>query len=106
MRADADERPVDRRLDIGQRLLFTNTRHQEIVHEVRMRSAMTSPLEKRKMFRILNGGRLGESTNWFRQQVRIVGNFYAFGNLSLRERVRPRALGVDHGILVLDLLPF
>src|SRR3954470_15896624 len=106
MRADADERPVDRRLHIRQRRLFTDTGHQEIVHEMRGRSAMTSPLQERQMFRVLNGGWLRESTNRFWQQVRVVANFHPCWNLSFRERMRRRAPGVEHRILILDLLPF
>src|SRR5918993_1767567 len=105
MRADAYHRPVDGRLGVRQRRLFAEAGHQEIVDQVRMRTAVAASLQEREVLGVLDCGRLREAAEGLRRQVREVRPLDARRDLRFAQRLLWRALGVDDRFLVLHLLP-
>ncbi len=70
---DTNAGPVGTRHRIGPRIAVLDQRGNKLVHQVRMGTAMTTPLDKGKVIRILN--RLGKLSNFYWQKMGIVGDF-------------------------------
>ena len=71
---------------------LADARHQEVVHQVRMRAAVAAALQERQVLGVLDRGRLREALDRLRQQVRVVRHLHALGNLRLGQRLPARAL--------------
>ena len=109
MCAEPNHGPIRRGLRVRQRRALASHGAQERVDQVGMRAAVSAALGEREVLlafiRAVDplGGepldRPGEETG-------IIGDRGAPGDLGLGDRPLGRALGVDHRLLALDLLPF
>jgi hypothetical protein len=104
--AEADHGPVGGRGRVGQGRAVTRECAQERVDQVRVRAAVAAALKERQVLGILNRRGLRKPADGLGQQMRVVRNLHAPGDLGLGERVFRGAFGLDHRILSLDLLPF
>ncbi len=69
------------------------------MHQVWMRTAVAGPLNKRQVLGVLD--RACKRTDRLGQQVCVIRHLHALRDLRLRQ-----AAGMNHRLLVLDLLPF
>src|SRR5688572_5803951 len=96
MRQHPCQGPIHRLIHVRERWTAFDHARNELVHQVRMRSAVAAALSKRKVsvFVIVNALR-SEALDGLRQKARVVWHGDALGLLA----------DVDYGLLILDLGP-
>src|SRR6185437_14037808 len=107
MRANSGAGPVHGLIHIRERRAAFDDAHDELVREVRMRTAMATALDERqvRVFVVVNAlGR--EPTDRFGQQMRVIRHFHLFGFFAAEVQHRFVAFGqlpFERAILAIDI---